>query len=127
MLLRVSSYEIVDASAQPIAVGTCRHAREGRAVEFALRGFCERCRCPPRPFESAAARDDSMEPHHLARKAALARPCQKVAHPGAVRAIGMSKGIGEQKRPFALPEIAADLLAITRDVSGEGVRNVNVN
>ena len=58
-----------------------------------------------------------MEPQHLARQAALARPRQEAAYPRAVRAIGVAKRVREQKGPFALPEIAVDLLAVSRNVS----------
>src|SRR5262245_66562374 len=43
-----------------------------------------------RPLDAAAAGDYTMEPQHLAWQAALARPRQKAAHPGAVRAAGSS-------------------------------------
>ena len=45
--------------------------------------------------------------------AALGRPRQKAAHPGAVRAAGSSDRMREQKGPFSLPEITADLLPVS--------------
>src|SRR5262245_61858270 len=64
-----------------------------------------------------------MEPEHLARKAALARPRQKVRDPRAVRAMGLSERAGEQKGPLAFPKIAVDLFAVSRDVTFE-IQNI---
>jgi hypothetical protein len=66
-----------------------------------------------RPLDAAAAGDYIMEPQHLAWQAALARPRQKAAHPGAVRAAGSSDRTREQKGAFSLPEITADLLPVS--------------
>src|SRR5262245_28416321 len=63
-----------------------------------------------RPLDTAAAGDYIMEPQHLAWQAALAPLRQKAAHSGAVRAGGSSERMREQKGPFSLPEITADLL-----------------
>ena len=60
-------------------------------------------------------RDDLMEPQHFARQTALARPRQKAADPRTVSAIGLAERVREQKGPFAFPEIAVDLLAVSRN------------
>src|SRR5262245_60444609 len=76
-------------------------------------GFCK-CGCRlMRPLDAAAAGDYLMEPPPLAWQAALARPRQKAAHPGAVRAAGSSDRTREQNGPFSLPEITADFLPVS--------------
>src|ERR1700730_3469526 len=60
-----------------------------------------------------------MEPQHLAGQAALTRPSQEATNPRAVRAIGVLERVREQKGPFPFPEIAVDLLAVSRNVPVE--------
>ena len=117
--LRVSLDEKVDASAQPFEIGTRGHAGECRRVELARCGFCECDGRLLRPLDAAGARDDLLEPQHLARQAALARPRQEVSDPCPVRCIGVAERVREQKGAFAFQQIAVDLLAVSRNVSVE--------
>ena len=52
---RVPSNEEIYASAQPVEIGTRRHARERRTVELACRSFCKCCGGLLRPPDAAAA------------------------------------------------------------------------
>jgi hypothetical protein len=98
--LRVPLYQKIDASAQPLEIGARGHTVEGRAVELACRGLRKGGGRLLRPLDTAAARDDLVEPQHVARQAAFAPPRQEAADPRSVCAFGVTQRVRERKGPY---------------------------
>ena len=58
-----------------------------------------------------------------ARQPAFARPLEKAREPLPVAQTGVRQRVGQEKRPFALPQIAIDFLAVALQTSVQ-VQNV---
>src|SRR5258707_1131743 len=101
------------------AAGTCERSCERRGVDLACRVFRKCARRLTSPRETAGAVDDVVQPQHLPRQTPRARPAQKALDPILVGAACFAKCMGEQKSPFAFPQISVDLFPVSRNVPAE--------